>query len=104
MTNHTNNTGELLLVTKCCKADYDLDDPEYNTYICANCSTYLNPEDIIENSSAEPDWVCSDCGNKYGNRKCGIATFHIGTCGVCGEEKEVTEPRDYGYLSPITHD
>ena len=27
----------------------------------------------------------------------GVATWHIGECGVCGETKEVTQPRDFGY-------
>ena len=45
-----------------------------------------------------PQWICSDCGNKYGRRKCGIATWHNNTCDVCGEEKAVTEPRDFGHL------
>lgn len=46
----------------------------------------------------QPDWVCHDCGTKYGRGECGIATWHTDTCGVCGKETAVTEPRDYGYL------
>lgn len=45
-----------------------------------------------------PAWICSECGGKYGRRKCGVATFHMDTCGVCGEKKMVTEPRDFGHL------
>ncbi len=45
-------------------------------------------------------WVCKDCGEKFGNRKVGVATWHIGQCDVCKEEGvSITEPRDYGYLS-----
>jgi len=47
---------------------------------------------------SQPAWVCSDCGNKYGYHECGIATWHEDTCGVCGQKKIVTEPRDFGYL------
>ena len=44
-----------------------------------------------------PDWVCSDCGNAAGpGMPSGhIATFHIGVCGVCRLEKQVTQPRDF---------
>jgi hypothetical protein len=46
-----------------------------------------------------PAWVCHACGAKYGTRIPVIATWHNGACGICYEERPVTEPRDYGYLS-----
>jgi len=46
----------------------------------------------------QPTWVCHKCGVKYGSFRCGIATWHNDTCGVCGKEAAVTEPRDFGYL------
>ena len=50
-------------------------------------------------SDKYPSWICMDCGNTYGNRGCGRgATFHMDECGVCGEYKEVTEPRDFGHI------
>lgn len=46
-----------------------------------------------------PAWICSDCGDKYGRRKCGIATWHDGdACGICGKITATTEPRDFGHL------
>jgi hypothetical protein len=49
-----------------------------------------------------PEWVCYDCGinarlavGKF--TPIGTATYHIDKCDVCEEEKEVTEPRDFGY-------
>jgi rRNA maturation protein Nop10 len=45
-----------------------------------------------------PQWICHDCGMKYGRRACGIATWHIGICNVCGKKSEVTEPRDFAHL------
>jgi hypothetical protein len=45
-----------------------------------------------------PDWICSSCGNRYGRRLAGIATWHFGQCGLCGTEASVTEPRDWGHL------
>ena len=55
----------------------------------------------------QPDWVCQDCGEKWGRWWDGseytgpspyFSTFHEGSCGVCGETKAVTEARDFGYL------
>jgi len=47
----------------------------------------------------QPAWVCRECGN---NHKAGewfeFSTWHVGRCGVCNEEKPVTEARDCGYL------
>lgn len=50
-----------------------------------------------------PIWVCCKCAYKAGAYKSAtfsephISTFHTGICDVCGEETEVTEPRDFGY-------
>ena len=59
----------------------------------------------------QPQWVCLLCGNKHGRRPMNmhserISTWHIGTCGICGKDTEVTEPRDFGYLyaGQATHD
>jgi anaerobic ribonucleoside-triphosphate reductase len=47
----------------------------------------------------QPAWVCYDCGRKYGTiRGLSVSCWHRDTCGVCGLEKSVTEPRDFGYL------
>jgi len=43
--------------------------------------------------------VCKDCGEKYGKYSVGCSSTWMGTCGVCGEEKGVTEVRDWGYLT-----
>ena len=41
---------------------------------------------------------CKDCGQKYGAYNVGCSTSWQGTCRVCGEEKCITDTRDYGYL------
>lgn len=43
-------------------------------------------------------WVCIKCGLKYGRRRTLVSTFHLGKCDICGEEKSITEIRDYNYL------
>lgn len=42
--------------------------------------------------------ICSDCGQKHGRRPAGAATWHYGTCDLCGAAEMVTEPRDFGGL------
>jgi hypothetical protein len=44
-----------------------------------------------------PSEICVPCGNRYGKPRSGVATFYVGTCGWCGMETIVTEPRDYCY-------
>lgn len=41
---------------------------------------------------------CNDCGAQYGIHSVGCSSIWMGICHVCGEEKPVTETRDYGYL------
>lgn len=42
--------------------------------------------------------VCSECGSKYGVYSVGCSSVWTDKCDVCGEEKPVTEARDYAYL------
>jgi len=45
------------------------------------------------------DVVCHDCGTTYGNYHDSVSSVWEGTCDVCGETANVTESRDYRYLS-----
>lgn len=42
--------------------------------------------------------VCDDCGSRYGVYSVGCSSIWNSKCDVCGEEKPVTEARDYAYL------
>jgi hypothetical protein len=43
--------------------------------------------------------VCyHECGDKWGVYSVGCSSTWNGVCRVCGEEKPVTETRDYAYL------
>ena len=53
----------------------------------------------LKNRLLQADVVCKDCGEKYGKYSVGCSSTWTGTCGVCGEEKGVTEVRDWGYLT-----
>ena len=44
------------------------------------------------------NWICTECGRKYGSREPELACYHMDKCDYCGKEKlAVTEPRDYGF-------
>lgn len=49
-----------------------------------------------------PAWVCLPCGHKWGRGTATgrLCTVHSGTCGICGQSRPVTEPRDFGHLKP----
>ena len=59
-----------------------------------------NYDAIFRKSPRYPDWICHQCGRKHGRGwpKDHVATFHAGTCDICGQSASVTEPRDYGHL------
>jgi uncharacterized protein (DUF983 family) len=42
--------------------------------------------------------TCSDCGNTFGVYSAGVSSFWQDTCDVCGQEKSVTEARDFAYF------
>ena len=46
-----------------------------------------------------PSWVCAECAQKAGGRfpEGYQATWCEEKCGVCGEVKSVTDPRNFGY-------
>jgi hypothetical protein len=45
-----------------------------------------------------PTWVCDECGEKYGKHPIDMATYHVGKCDICGKDRLVTEPRNFGHL------
>jgi len=53
----------------------------------------------LETRLLQADVVCTKCGEKYGKYSVGCSSIWVGTCGVCGEKKGVTEVRDWGYLT-----
>lgn len=45
-----------------------------------------------------PTCICRECGELYGNQDCGVATWYVKQCNICGETTLCTEPRDFGHL------
>jgi hypothetical protein len=57
--------------------------------------------DTPTNVPAYPAVICSSCGSRWGRRlwlRDRVASWHVGTCDICGIEASVTEPRDFGHL------
>lgn len=52
----------------------------------------------IKRADNYPSVICAPCGKIWGRRECGMATWHIAKCGICGDATSVTEPRDFGHL------
>ncbi len=42
--------------------------------------------------------TCADCGDKYGVYSVRYSSWWVGKCHVCGEEKPITESRDFAYF------
>lgn len=70
--------------------------------LCNKCSVVIK-EDLVDElycnkCGEEPEWVCMNCANERGavHPPNHISSWHFGICGICGEEKSVTEPRDFG--------
>jgi hypothetical protein len=59
---------------------------------------FVEFNEVTEQNLNQAYQVCNDCGNKYGNYVAGLSSHWMGKCDVCGEEKSVTEARDFDYL------
>lgn len=47
-----------------------------------------------------PDWACESCGKEHGRGipKNHVSTWHYGKCEICGQNKSVTQARDFGHF------
>jgi hypothetical protein len=43
------------------------------------------------------DWICHECGIKYGRKVVDYATYHYDKCEYCNKDTSVTSTRDFGY-------
>jgi hypothetical protein len=71
------------------------DNPNYtDEEMDALCAENKVTADTLKNA----DVVCKDCGSKYGHYSVSCSSTWMGKCNVCGEEKPITEVRDWNYL------
>lgn len=52
----------------------------------------LHPRRLLMTANA------SVSGAELAERPTRLCTMHFGTCGICWEERAVTDPREFGYL------
>lgn len=67
------------------------------------------PEEITEDfrlKVKEAEYVCQSCGEKYGKgisrtqKQRSLSTWSTRVCDICGEDRETTQFRDFGYALP----
>jgi hypothetical protein len=69
----------------------------YNTLI-RNAPMTLKEKKALLKRLEQAGTTCMDCGQTYGVYSVGCSSVWNGKCGVCGEEKRVTESRDFAYF------
>ena len=69
----------------------------YNTLI-RNAPMTLKEKKALLKRLEQAGTTCMDCGQKYGQYHDGVSSVWNGKCGICGEEKRVTETRDFRYM------
>jgi len=72
--------------------------PDYPSYLPEEVEAMSAENEVTVDTLKNADVVCKDCGAKYGHYSVGCSSTWLGTCNVCGQERPVTESRDYGYL------
>lgn len=95
-------------IKKVCKLEAEIRDLKAKLSRCENpdAPQYTDEEmealcaenEIDVNTLKNADVVCKDCGSKYGHYSVSCSSTWMGTCNVCGQERPVTEVRDWNYL------
>ena len=75
-----------------------LEQPDNPNYTDAEMDALCSQNEITANILKSAEVVCKDCGSKYGHYSVGCSSTWTGTCNVCGQEKSITEVRDWNYL------
>jgi len=72
--------------------------PDNPNYTDAEIDAMTAENEVTVDTLKNADVVCKDCGSKYGVYSVGCSSTWTGTCNVCGQEKSITEVRDWNYL------
>ena len=75
-----------------------LENPDNPQYTDEEMDALCAENEVTLCTLKNADVVCKDCGSKYGHYSVGCSSTWIGTCNVCGQERPVTEVRDWNYL------
>jgi hypothetical protein len=74
------------------------ENPDNPQYTDGEMNALCVENEVTVDTLKNADVVCKDCGSKYGHYSVGCSSTWMGTCNVCGEEKPITEVRDWNYL------
>ena len=74
------------------------ENPDNPNYTEEEMDALCAENEVTLSTLKNADVVCKDCGSKYGHYSVGCSSTWIGKCNVCGQEKSVTEVRDWNYL------
>lgn len=72
--------------------------PDNPQYTDEEMDALCSQNEITADTLKSAEVVCKDCGSKYGHYSVGCSSTWTGTCNVCGQEKSITEVRDWNYL------
>ena len=75
-----------------------LEQPDNPQYTDEEISAMCAENEVTLGTLKNADVVCKDCGSKYGHYSVSCSSTWMGKCNVCGEEKGITEVRDWNYL------
>ncbi len=72
--------------------------PDNPNYTEEEMEAMTHQNEVTADILKSAEVVCGDCGSKYGHYSVGCSSTYTGTCNVCGQEKSITEVRDWNYL------
>jgi hypothetical protein len=75
-----------------------LENPDNPNYTDEEMDALCAENEVTADTLKNADVVCKDCGSKYGHYSVSCSSTWTGKCDVCGQEKSVTESRDWNYL------
>lgn len=75
-----------------------LEQPDNPNYTESEIEAMTAQNQITADTLKSAEVVCKECGEKYGHYSVGCSSTWTGTCNVCGQEKSITEVRDWNYL------
>jgi hypothetical protein len=75
-----------------------LQNPDNPNYTDEEMEALCAENEVTLDTLKNADVVCKECGSKYGHYSVSCSSTWMGKCNVCGEERPVTEVRDWNYL------
>jgi hypothetical protein len=73
--------------------------PDAPQYLPEEMDAMTAENEVSIDTLKNADVVCFDCGSKYGEYHDRVSSVWEGKCNVCGEVKNITESRDFKYLT-----